>query len=338
MAAALKSADTSQEDATSVLRRRMPRRPAGGATAVIGDSHTVELASVKAAAPTSVLREPPAPASPPRPSQRHDYGKARRRRRIVALLALVPGALLLLLLTRAGAKTTVPELRGLPAGGVTARARRAHLHPAFSRRYAGSPAGRAIAQRPLAGARVAEDSTVRVVLSAGPPPVHVPSVIGRSSAAAESLLASAGLRYRLTLIAAAGSTPGQVVHQSPATAVTVPRGSTVTISLAQAPQWRPLTTFAGVDDGRSAPFRIRGKQWRITYSMSYQGTCLLLVTCFGPSAKARNLQSNSTFGSFDLGDGSSQTHTFNSGPGLFRVEISGGEDSARWSMTVEDRY
>ena len=29
-------------------------------------------------------------------------------------------------------------------------------------------------------------------------------------------------------------------------------------------------------------------------------------------------------------------HTFDSGPGLYRRVISGGHDSARWSMTVEN--
>ena len=72
--------------------------------------------------------------------------------------------------------------------------------------------------------------------------------------------------------------------------------------------------------------------------MSYQGTCLLLVVCGGPSAEARNLQTGSSAGSFELGEGESQTHTFNSGPGLYRLEVSGGRDSARWSMTVEDYY
>ena len=128
------------------------------------------------------------------------------------------------------------------------------------------------------------------------------------------------------------------MKQSPGPAATIPRGSTVALSVSEAPRWRPLTTFSGVDNGQSVPFRILGSKWRVTYSMSYQGTCLLLVVCFGPSAEARNLQTNSTFGSFELGEGESQTHTFSSGAGLYSLLISGGRDSARWSMTVEDYY
>ncbi|HWW90839.1 MAG TPA: hypothetical protein VNY35_08685, partial [Solirubrobacteraceae bacterium] len=107
---------------------------------------------------------------------------------------------------------------------------------------------------------------------------------------------------------------------------------------AEAPRWRPLTSFSGVDDGRSVPFRIRGNRWRVAYSMSYEGTCLLLFVCSGPSAQVRNLQDESSFGGFELGEGGHETHTLSGGPGLYELQVSGGRDSARWSMTVEDYY
>ena len=50
--------------------------------------------------------------------------------------------------TGAGAQATVPDLRGLPRGGVQARARRMHVQPAFSTRYSEAPLGIAIAQDP----------------------------------------------------------------------------------------------------------------------------------------------------------------------------------------------
>jgi hypothetical protein len=128
------------------------------------------------------------------------------------------------------------------------------------------------------------------------------------------------------------------MRQSPGATATVARGATVALSVAEAPRWRPLTSFSGVDNGKSVAFRILGSKWRVTYSMAYQGTCLLLVVCFGPSAEARNLQTNSTFGGFELGEGESETHTFSSGSGLYSLLISAGRDSARWSMTVEDYY
>jgi hypothetical protein len=254
------------------------------------------------------------------------------------MLLLAGGAIAALLLMGHAARTTVPELLKLPRGGVEARARRLRVRPAISGRYSDAAAGIAIAQDPTAGTRVANGSTVRVVLSAGPPPVVVPGVLGKSAESAETLLANDGLRYGVTLVAAPGSAPSVVIKQSPGPRATAPRGSTVALSVSETPRWRALTTFSGVDDGRSVAFRILGSRWRVTYRMAFQGTCLLLVVCGGPSADARDLHSGSAFGGFELGEGELQTHIFNSGPGLYRLVVSGGRDSARWSMTVEDYY
>ncbi len=212
------------------------------------------------------------------------------------------------------------------------------MRPTFSTRYSDTPVGIAIAQQPAAGTHVADGSTVRVVLSAGPPPVQVPSVLGTPAESAESVLTSAGLRHRVTFVAAPGSKPGVVMTQSPRSAATTPRGTTVALGVVEAPRWRALTTFSGVDDGRSVAFRILGSQWRVTYNMAYKGTCLLLFVCEGPSADVHDLSAGTTFGDFELGEGESQTHTFSGGPGLYRLVVSGGRDSARWSMTAEDYY
>jgi len=246
--------------------------------------------------------------------------------------------LAIFLLAGASARTTVPELRGLPRGGVEARARRLHVQPAFVSHYSDAAMGIAIAQTPSAGARIADGSAVRVILSAGPPPVKVPGVVGQASASAESRLVSAGLRYGVSLVPGPGSSPGVVLGQAPGPSTTVAHGSTVALSVAETPSWRVLTSFSGVDGGRSVPFRILGSRWRVSYSMEYEGTCLLLLVCFGPSAQATNLATGSSIGGFELGEGPSETHTFNTGPGLYRVAVSGGRDSARWSMTVEDYY
>ena len=109
-------------------------------------------------------------------------------------------------------------------------------------------------------------------------------------------------------------------------------------AVSEVPRWRSLTTFSGVDDGRSVVFSVLGRRWRVTYSMAFQGTCLLLFVCGGPSVKAQDVNTGSAIGSFGLEEGDSSTHVFNGGPGLYRLLISGGRDSARWSMTVQDYY
>ncbi len=353
LSAAAPEAGASRETraaAAGVAARGAPQRPAVDAaprTAVVpGGSANGDRAEThaldRAAARTRVQpRRGGARESPQGATGRRGGAGAQRRRRIAvpaALLLAIGGALALFLLTRAAPRTTVPELQGLPRGGVEARARRLHVRPVFAASHSETTAGIAIAQSPSAGARIAEESPVRVILSSGPPPVTVPGVVGQPSAAAESALASAGLRYAATLVAAPGSSPNTVTLQSPRSNATVPRGATVSLSVAEQPSWHALTTFSGVEEGHSVPFRILGSRWRVSYSMSYEGTCTLLLVCFGPSAHAQNLQTGSSAGSFELGEGETETHVFNSGPGLYRLTVSGGHDAARWSMTVEDYY
>jgi hypothetical protein len=168
--------------------------------------------------------------------------------------------------------------------------------------------------------------------------VRVPRVVGQPLAAATGELTRAGLRATSRLVGAPGATPGDVTGQTPAPGNGLPRGRHVVLSVAEQPRWRTLSTFSGVGSGHSVPFQIDGRRWRVTYSMSYEGSCALLVVCFGPSAHTTNLHSGESLESFDLSSGSSHGHTFDSGPGLYEVTISGGQDAARWSMTVQDYY
>jgi hypothetical protein len=367
MAAALADAELVPGSA-----RIVPRRPAldddgtgdeqTGVTAVLADPPTLDLA----AAITQPARAPgaspaqadgdadvappkprpgakqPAPGGQPpsAPPRLRMYPAWRRRRRWIALAALIAVAAGALALLLGGSKghTTVPQLRGLPRGGVEARARRLHVRPVFSNRYSEAPAGVAIAQSPSPGRRVDDGAAVAVVLSAGPPPVKIPSVVGEQASAAENAIAGAGLRYHTILVAAPGTAAGNVTRQSPAAGATVPRGTTIDLSVTEAPHWRALTSFSGTGGGRSVAFSILGRRWRVSYRMSYEGTCTLLLVCLGPSAQAHDERSGESFGSFELSEGGPHTHAFERGPGTYRVEVSGGHDQARWSMTVEDYY
>jgi eukaryotic-like serine/threonine-protein kinase len=171
-----------------------------------------------------------------------------------------------------------------------------------------------------------------------PARVRVPRVVGQPSALASSELARAGLRASTRLVGAPDATPGDVTAQAPAPGVGLRRGRHVLLSIAEQPRWRTLTTFSGSSSGHSVPFQIEGKRWRVTYSMSYEGSCTLLVVCFGPTAHTSDLHSGESLEAFDLSSGSAHGHTFDSGPGLYEVTISPGHDAARWSMTVQDYY
>jgi hypothetical protein len=112
----------------------------------------------------------------------------------------------------------------------------------------------------------------------------------------------------------------------------------VTLSVGEPRRLRSLTTVQGADDGRSVPFTIRGARWEIIYSMGYQDTCTFLLFCSGPSATVTNVKTGSTVDQFDLGEGDNKTRIFDTGPGIYQIAVSAGDDAAQWSMKVDDYY
>jgi hypothetical protein len=206
--------------------------------------------------------------------------------------------------------------------------------PASRLRRAGSTRRRLIA----AGCLAVIAGGLVVALDGGGAHTTVPELRGLRVAAAESALTSKRLKYTLASVPSPGTSPGQVVRQTPSAGSRTASGSVVGLSVAETPRWRPLSSFSGIDDGRSVAVQILGRRWRVNYEMSYTGTCLLIFTCLGPSAEAVNLQSGSGSEGFELNAGQNQTHTFATGPGTYRVDVRGGHDEARWAMTIEDFY
>jgi hypothetical protein len=254
------------------------------------------------------------------------------RRRAIALVAAVAGLAALMLAVAlvlgAGARVRVPPLRGLPRAAAQARLGRAHLRALFARRYDGAAAGTVIAQAPPAGRRAQEGSVVRVTVSAGPPPVRLPPLRGRSQTAAIAALRALGLQPGVRTVPAPGTAAGTVTGQAPAAGISVAAHSNVTLDVAEVPRWRTVTSFTGTDSG---PIRIRGARWRIVYRMSYVGTCTFIFFCDGPTAHV-----NGT--SFGLSDGGGRTREFDTGPGTYDITLTPGADTASWVIEVQDNY
>jgi len=233
-------------------------------------------------------------------------------------------------------RTRVPALIGLTRSAAGARARLRHLRVTAGRRlHSTAPAGIVIGQRPRAGARVTDGTAVRLTVSSGRAPVSLPVVEKEDAADAQAALHKLGLATTVRRVPAPGMTAGTVVDQSPAPGHPVAYGSTVALTVAETPQWRPVTTFAG---RAPAPFTIRGSRWRIVYRMAFQGTCTWIVFCSGPSARVTDLSAGGPGSGFGLSDGSPQTRTFTTGPGRYQVRVTPGGDDARWSFTVADYY
>jgi hypothetical protein len=270
-------------------------------------------------------------------SPRREFDPPARRRRI----ALLCGAVLLaagmgiaaLVLT--SGHTTVPNLRGMARGRIDATIRRDHLHAAFGQRYSKARTGTAISQTPQPGIRVGTGTTVHVVLSAGPPPVEVPRLVGHSAASAESLLRGVKLKDTITEVPAPGVPTGTVTHQDRAAGTHVPVGSKIALSVAEPPQLRSLTSFSGE---RSVPFRIRGRRWEIFYKMAYDGTCQFIFVCSGPTATVTKVSTGDKVDQFDLNEGDNETRIVGAGPGVYQISISPGSDSTHWSFKVDDYY
>jgi hypothetical protein len=273
---------------------------------------------------------------------RRDVNLAARKRRRVGLaggvLLLLGLAAAAILIVTAGGRVMVPDLHGSRRAGVAARLRRLDLRPSFRARYSHARAGTAIAQSPRPGTQVSDGSAVRVVLSAGPPPIPVPQLVGRSGSDALTILGGLGLRGSLTRVPAPGVDTGIVTRESPTAGSDLRSGASVVLSVAEAPRWRALTSFSGDTGAHSVVFRILGKQWRAIYSMGYQGVCTLIFFCSGPSAQVLRPATGGSVTQFDLGTGSGQTEVFSSGPGLYQIRVTPGSDTARWSMTIEDYY
>jgi hypothetical protein len=229
----------------------------------------------------------------------------------------------------------VPRLTGLKQAAVKAKAHRLSLQPNFSHRYSKARRGTVIAQRPRPGTRLTDGSAIAVVLSRGPRPVKVPQLAGDSSTEAQAALSHIGLKTRTAQVVAPGVPAGTVTSQSPGARLSP--GSHVTLNVAEVPQWRAVETFSGSDATRTLQFSVRGRQWRVVYTMGFEGTCTFVIFCSGPSAQVTRASGSYTMG-FGLNDGGRHSRLFQSGPGLYRLTVSPGDDTARWSMSVEDYY
>ena len=277
----------------------------------------------------------------PRRGQRRNLNPSGRRRTaglFALVLALLGGMILTVVLTSRHDNVRVPRLANLSKAAVTSKTTRLGLHPRFSSRFSSRPSGTVIGQTPKPGSKVGKGATVRVTLSGGPPPVKVPRVSGQSAGAAGTVLGSLGLHYTTVAVPAPGKTPGTVIRQDPASGASLAPGSTVRLSVAETPQWKAVTSFSGENAGRSVPFKVRGTQWRIVYSMGYKGTCELIFICSGPNAHIANLSGGDDPHGFGLEEGTNHIWTFDSGPGTYQVTITPGSDNARWSAQIQDYY
>ena len=112
------------------------------------------------------------------------------------------------------------------------------------------PAGDVISQNPVAGASVAENSAVNIVVSTGPP-VTVPDVVGLTEAVATTTITGANLVLgTVTFQPSTTVAAGNVISQNPVDGTSVEANSSVDIvvSTGSAPTILDVQISAGSDD------------------------------------------------------------------------------------------
>jgi beta-lactam-binding protein with PASTA domain/tRNA A-37 threonylcarbamoyl transferase component Bud32 len=121
----------------------------------------------------------------------------------------------------------VPDVARQPQADAVAILRGVGLNPVISEEASETiPKGSAIRTEPTAGSRSAKNSSIRLIVSSGPPEVAVPNVVGQTQAAATTTLLNSG--FNVVVQQANGQAKGIVFNQTPRNG-TLPKGSTVTI-------------------------------------------------------------------------------------------------------------
>jgi beta-lactam-binding protein with PASTA domain len=115
--------------------------------------------------------------------------------------------------------------------------------------------GTVLSQDPSAATPAKRGTPVQLVVSKGPEPIAVPSVVGKDQDAAEAVLEAAGLKAEAAddEVFSDKIAEGSVVSQTPANG-TLPRGGTVTLTISKGPRMIEVPSFIGkpVDEARKA--------------------------------------------------------------------------------------
>ena len=213
--------------------------------------------------PRPVAAQAPQTASAPQATRRGEPYTRRKnlnppeRRRRVALLGLIvllAGGMAAAAILLAPGHVRVPNLHGLTRARARAVTRRDGLGVGFNHRYSQATKGTVIAQSPRARARVDSGTDVRATLSAGPAPVPVPDVTGKTSSQAQSVLTNGKLRGVALLVPGFGARPGTVIRQSPHPGAKLLPGKAVNVFTAEAPRFRSDRSL-GLQRGPHRPLR-----------------------------------------------------------------------------------
>ncbi|MGH2946612.1 MAG: PASTA domain-containing protein [Solirubrobacteraceae bacterium] len=165
----------------------------------------------------------------------------------------------------------IPSVAGLPRREAEDRLREAGFEPEVERAFSDEvEEGRVISSSPSEGTTVELGTTVTLRVSRGRQPVEVPDVVGDTEENARSALEAAGLTVETTDRESEDEEPGTVLEQDPAAGEEVAPGSTVMLTVAEAPPdvAIPDTVGQAEDEAREAleeeGFEVRVREQTVT--------------------------------------------------------------------------
>ena len=120
-----------------------------------------------------------------------------------------------------------------------------------------------IRTEPKAGTRVDPNSVVTVVSSAGPAPIIVPDVGGKSQTDATTTLSTAGFRVALTSDSSSSVPVGFVIRTQPAAGTEAPKDSTVTLVISTGPRQANVPDVVGATQS-SATSQLEGAGFKVS--------------------------------------------------------------------------
>jgi serine/threonine-protein kinase len=151
--------------------------------------------------------------------------------------SVAKGASVLLDLSRGEQQVAVPRVTGLSRDQAQRLLEDAGLDVGeVTNATSDAPYGQVLASTPPSGTQVSVPSPVNLSVSAGPPDVTVPDVVGQDYAQARVLLGQLGFVIgKVTTDTASALPPNTVVSQSPAASSVAHAGATITLSISGHP-------------------------------------------------------------------------------------------------------
>lgn len=227
------------------------------------------------AVPVSVPVPAPSAAAPGRAgAQRRRRGK-RRPERIVPIVVLVvlflaAGTAAYAAVAASGPHVRVPNFMGIGKTAAEQAADRARVDVRTRTVPADDPAGTVVDQSPAPGTLIGAHRAVTLRLSAGPPPVDLPSVANQPQAGARAALEAAGFVVTTEHRTDENVPAGSVVEQTPGEGKVSP-GSEIHLVISDGPRPVEVPNVVGKSyDG--AAESLTAKRFKVTRKDEYSDT------------------------------------------------------------------